>query len=75
MDDTRERLRKCMQLVFAKLSDEQAYNASPESVEAWDSVATATLFMALEEEFQVSIDYEQAAELNSFEAILRYVRG
>lgn len=75
MDDTRERLRKCMQLVFPQLSDEQAYNASPESVEAWDSVATATLFMALEEEFQVSIDYEQAAELNSFEAILRYVRG
>lgn len=75
MDDTRERLRKCLQLVFPQLSDEQAYKASLESVEAWDSVATATLLTVIEEEFQVSIDYEQAGELNSFEAILHCLRG
>ncbi len=75
LDDKRERLRKCLQLVFPQLSDEQAYKASYESVEAWDSVATATLFIAIEEEFQVSIDYEQAGELNSFDAILQYVSG
>lgn len=74
MDDTRERVHKCLQLVFPQLSEEQAYQASPESVEAWDSVAAATLLTVIEEEFQVSIDYEQAGELNSFEAILDYVR-
>ncbi len=75
MDDTQTRLVKCFQLVFPALSPAQAREATVESVEAWDSIATANLLTLIEEEFGVEIDYEQAGSFTSFAAISEHVSG
>jgi len=47
--------------------------ASPATVEAWDSVATVTLFAVIDEEFNVSLFDENVEELVSFQAILDHL--
>ncbi len=44
-------------------------DTSPDSVEAWDSVAHLTLIMALEEAFGTSFTPEETMEMNSVKLI------
>jgi acyl carrier protein len=41
----------------------------------WDSLATVTLMTALESEFGIAVDPEDALDFTSFEAVLAYVRA
>jgi len=74
MDDVRTRLTRCFLGVFPDLTPEQAAHASPETVAAWDSVASVTLLTLLEEEFGVSIDVEDLAQFTSFENLQTYLQ-
>ena len=48
-------------------------SASPESVEAWDSLMHMRIVVALEEEFQVAIDEDEIAEMTSVAEIVRII--
>jgi acyl carrier protein len=41
----------------------------------WDSLAHLNLLMAVEQEFKVSLDDEEVAQLNSFEVVLGIVES
>jgi acyl carrier protein len=75
MTDTEDRLVKCFQLVFPGLTPEAARAAEVESLESWDSIATANLLTLLEEEFGVNVDYELAGGFTSFAAIRSYIEA
>ncbi|MEO1008905.1 MAG: acyl carrier protein [Planctomycetota bacterium] len=49
-------------------ADDIAADASPDSVEAWDSFAHLNIVMALEQSFGVSFDPEEVGELLSPQA-------
>jgi acyl carrier protein len=69
-DDTRQRLIRCFQAVFPKLSESDALRASANRVTEWDSVATMNLVAVVEEEFGVLFDVKEVEKLNSFERYL-----
>lgn len=69
-DGVRERLMRCFRAVFGSLTPEQIRQASADSVEGWDSVATVTLAALVEEEFGVQLEPTELEQLTSFESIL-----
>jgi acyl carrier protein len=74
MAETRQRLSNCFEVVFPDLSQEQIPTASTATVAAWDSVAAITLMNVLEDEFQMEMDLDDLADLDSFEKILTYLQ-
>lgn len=73
MPDVSERLSLCFMAVFPKLTREQVFSADVSSVAAWDSTAAILLANVVEQEFGVTIDYEDLPELTNFNAMLEYV--
>ena len=73
MDDTRDRLTKCFQVVFPDLPQDRVAGASTETVAEWDSVASITLMNVVEEEFAIEMDLDDLANLDSFEKLYSYL--
>jgi acyl carrier protein len=73
MSDVRKKLKNCFRTVFPGLPEDSIPNASTASVAGWDSVAGITLLNVIEEEFQIEVDFEKLAELNSFESLAEYL--
>jgi acyl carrier protein len=67
MDETRERLMNCFQVVFPDLPQEAICGASTATLEAWDSIAAITLMSVVEEEFGLTMDLDELAVLDSFQ--------
>jgi acyl carrier protein len=75
MDETEARLARCFAAAFPLLSPDAIVHADAEKIEAWDSVASVTLFATIEEEFGIEMDVQASAELLSFPKILEYLRS
>ncbi|HKD86228.1 MAG TPA: acyl carrier protein [Terriglobales bacterium] len=74
MDDTRQRLTNCFQVVFPDLPQEALATASTATVAAWDSIAAITLMNVIEEEFGFQMDLDDLADLDSFEKVYSYLQ-
>jgi acyl carrier protein len=74
MDEIRARVKECFQVVFPDLAEPEIPKASQENVAAWDSVAAITLVNVLEEQFEMEMDLDDIADLDSFEKICAYVQ-
>ncbi len=74
MDNKEAKLINVFQTVFPGMDSEQARTASQASVAGWDSVAAITLMNVIEEEFEMQVDFDKAADLTSFGQILDYLR-
>ena len=74
MDETRQRLTNCFQVVFPDLPQEALVTASTASVAAWDSIAAITLMNVIEEEFGFQMDLDDLADLDSFEKVYSYLQ-
>jgi acyl carrier protein len=75
MDEIRSRVVKCFQLVFPDVPESEIPALSQASVAAWDSVAAITLINVVEDEFQIQMDLDKMADLDSFELVCDYVRS
>jgi acyl carrier protein len=73
MREERERLTKCFAAVFPTLSADEIAAATPETVDAWDSIANVTLLVVVEQEFGIAVAPEDFEQLTSFAALLDYV--
>ncbi|HXE81309.1 MAG TPA: acyl carrier protein [Vicinamibacterales bacterium] len=73
MNDTRARLVRAFGAVFPGLDEREIPQATPETVDSWDSLASATLLSVLEEEFGLDIPPEDTDRLASFADVLAYV--
>jgi acyl carrier protein len=73
MDDTRQRLTSCFQVVFPDLPAADIPLASQATVAAWDSVAAITMVSVTEDEFGVELDLDDLADLDTFEKIHTYL--
>lgn len=74
MNELRNRLAGCFSTIFPGLAQAEISQASQASIAQWDSIATLTLLNVIDEEFQVQIDLEDVADLDSFERVLAYLR-
>jgi acyl carrier protein len=73
MEDVASRLTRCFELVFPDLSAPQIQELDQANLPAWDSIASITLLNVIEEEFQIEIDMELLADLDSFDRIRAHV--
>jgi acyl carrier protein len=75
MADLEARLIDCFSAVFPSLPPEDIPLASSTTVDAWDSVATATLMAVVEEEFGIQVAPEDLTRFVSFRETLAYLRS
>jgi acyl carrier protein len=73
MDEIRQRLINCFQVVFPDMPADEVPAASTATVANWDSVAAITMMNVIEEEFGVEMDLDDLADLDSFEKIHAYL--
>ena len=73
MGETRARFIECFSAIFPELGADEIGQASADSVEGWDSVASVPLFAMVEEEFGMDIDAEDVEAFISFGRILGYL--
>lgn len=69
MSDIETRLQTCFSAVFPALPAAAIPGATQDSVSEWDSVATVTLLTVIEEEFGVTLNFEELEKLTSFQAV------
>lgn len=68
------RLRGCFTTLFPSIPEAQIELATVDTVEEWDSIATVNLVSLIEEEFGISVDFDDTEKLTSFSKLLDYVR-
>jgi acyl carrier protein len=73
--DLETRLVGCFEAVFPSLEPNQIRGAEQSNVDSWDSIAALSLINVIEEEFDLQMDFEEAAQLTSFRAIADYLGG
>ena len=74
MPDTRERLIQSFLTVFSDITPDQVPNASPETVDSWDSLGTVTLVAVIQEDFGVEFQPEEFPKFTSFSEILAVLK-
>ena len=73
MDPITTRLTACFQTVFPDLPPARIPHASQTSVPKWDSTAAIMLLNVIEDEFEIQIDFDLLAELDSFDRFHEYL--
>lgn len=74
MDEIRQRLTNCFQVVFPNLPQDAIPSASTATLANWDSVAAITLMNVVEDEFGLDMDLDDLAELDTFEKVHTYLQ-
>lgn len=73
MSEVRESLRDCFRTAFPAVAPNALETLAPETDPAWDSLATLTLVMLVEERFGVRIPTDEIPQLLSFDAMAGYL--
>ena len=75
MTNVKQRLVQCFETVFPDLPQTEVAQASQATVKGWDSIAAITLVNVIEDEFQIQMDFDRLADLDSFERIQQYLES
>jgi acyl carrier protein len=74
MNDLRERLLRCFAAAFPDVAEEALPILEAKATEEWDSVATATVFALVQEEFGIELEVpEELEQLDSFSNVYEFV--
>lgn len=73
MSDIRVRLMRCFAAVFPQIAADQLPTLSQDATPAWDSVATVTLMVLIEEQFGITMEAEDLGHLESFNTVCEYL--
>ena len=71
---TEPRLDEIFRYVFKLPADTDVSAATQDDLPEWDSLAHATLVLALESEFGIEIDAADSLALTSYEAVARFLQ-
>ena len=67
------RIKNVMAAVFELTVDKINDNASPDTIESWDSLKHMNLIIALEEEFNIAIPDDEVGNMLTFGLVLLIV--
>ena len=70
-----DRIKNIMSIVFDVPVDALNEKSTPNTVENWDSLNHMKLVLALEEEFNIQINEQDALDLQSFKLIKHILSG
>jgi acyl carrier protein len=66
---TDDKLKQVMSVVLRVPADQIDDGTSPDTIEAWSSLAHLDLILAIEEEFGVTIPDEEVGDLTSYQLL------
>ena len=69
MQHKEQKLKEVLSRIFNVNPDQISDDASPDTIENWDSLRHMTLVLALEEEFGVEFTDDQVVEILSYKLI------
>ncbi|MDC3217297.1 acyl carrier protein [Gammaproteobacteria bacterium] len=69
-----DRVKEIFMAVFT-LEDQDISSLTRENYEKWDSMAQTSLAICIEEEFNISLDFDTVEELDSFEYIVAFLEA
>ena len=75
MTELRTLLIRCFTAVFPQTPANEISTLAQARTEAWDSLATATLFTLVQEQFGIELDLTEIERLDSFSGIEDYLRA
>lgn len=79
VDSIQEKVRQVLAGIFSFEPSDIGLDSSIKTIEQWDSLQHVNLMMAIEQEFDIRIDVEDAVEMTSFavvcEKLARYLGG
>ena len=73
MDDGDVRLMRCFASAFPSATRDEIRTAKFDAMPGWDSLRGVTLLAVLDQEFDVQIDLPELLELETFDAVKRYL--
>jgi acyl carrier protein len=73
MSASDDRVAECFCTLFPSYSRGDLLSASRESIPEWDSLASVTLLVLLQEEFHLDIDLSELEQFNSVQSVMKYV--
>jgi acyl carrier protein len=73
MDEGDVRLMRCFASAFPSATPDEIRTAKFDAMPGWDSLRGVTLLAVLDEEFGVQIDLPELLELETFDAVKRYL--
>jgi acyl carrier protein len=73
MDNLEHRLKIIFETTFPDVPADKITAATQENTQTWDSVAAITLMNLIEEEYEIQMDFEDLADLTSFEKVRVYL--
>jgi acyl carrier protein len=73
MDDGDVRLMRCFASAFPSATPDEIRTAKFDAMPGWDSLRGVTLLAVLDQEFGVQIDLPELLELETFDAVKRYL--
>jgi acyl carrier protein len=74
MNDLRERLLRCFAAAFPDVAVEALPTVQADLTQGWDSVAIATIFALVQEEFGIELEVpEELEQLDSFSNVYEFV--
>ena len=68
-----DRLMRCFTLAFPSAGRDEIRVAKFDAISGWDSLRGVTLLAILDEEFGVQIDLSELLELETFDAVKRFL--
>jgi acyl carrier protein len=73
MDDLTQRLIGCFQTVFPGKTEAEIPGMSQATSAEWDSIAAITLVNVIDDEFQIELDMDDVADLDSFDKVAKHL--
>ena len=75
MDNSVEdRLKNVMSSVFGIPKNDIRNDASPDTIDSWDSLKHMNLIVAIEEEFKIEFDDDEAFKMTNYEKIISVIK-
>ncbi len=73
MNDIETRLMECLQTVFPGVPAAELTEASVQTLEQWDSLATVTIVALVEEQFGIEVEPDDLTRFDSFAHIAAFL--
>lgn len=69
-----QKVKKIMASVFNLDENEIGNDASPETIEVWDSLKHMNLILAIEEEFDIQLEDDEIVDMMSYSLIVNILQ-
>jgi len=73
--EIKNRVEKVLSAVFVNFNEEFATDLGPDDIDGWDSMSHLNLVMALGEEFEITLEFEEIMAIQTINDVFNIVEN